>query len=73
MNSPRTLILSIAATAGGFILALGAVIGQASQAATPVVVVAMAPAIVSTVAQEIRYDAPVALTVALESAGSQAR
>ena len=72
MNSPRTLILSIAATAGGFILALGAVIGQASHATTPVVEVAMTPAIVSTVAEEISQVESVAWAVAWEPAASQA-
>jgi hypothetical protein len=72
MNNPRTLVLSIAATACGFILALAAVIGQASHAATPLVEVAMTPAIVSSVAQEISQVESVTWTVAWEPAASQA-
>ena len=72
MTSPRTLILSIAATACGFILALVAVIGQASSAATPVRSTALAPAIVSTVAEETSHGDAVAYVVTLESAASHA-
>ena len=70
MTSPRTLILSIAATACGFILALVAVIGQASSAATPVSSTTMVPAIVSTVAEETSHGDAVAYVVALEPTGS---
>ena len=65
MNSPRALILSIAATAASFVLALVGVIASASSAATPVAEVAMVPGSVAIVAQEVRYDAPVVLTVEL--------
>jgi len=70
MNSPRTLFLSIAATACGFILVLVVVIGQASIASTSAVGVAMAPGIVSTVAQDTSHIGPVTYTVSLEPAAS---
>jgi hypothetical protein len=74
MTSPRALCLSLAATVCGFILALAAVIGQASQAASPAVEMALTPRTVSVVAQELSHDAPVAWTVAWEPAAShQAR
>jgi hypothetical protein len=70
MTSPRTLILSIAATACSFILALGVIIGQASIASPAGVDVAMAPAIVSPVTQDSSGFDPVTSTVALEPAAS---
>ena len=70
MNSPRTLFLSIAATACGFILALVGVIGHASTASTPAVDVAMAGGIVSAVAQDIGQVDPVTFPVSLEPAAS---
>ena len=75
MTSPRTLLLSIAATACGFIFTLVVVAGQASLAPTPAGGASMAPRIAETVAQDVRQVAPVAYTVALEpAAGSpQAR
>ena len=71
MNSPRTLVLSIAATGCGFLLALVGVIGAASNAAAPAgavamapSAVAMAPSIVSAVDQDAgRFD-PVTYAVA---------
>jgi hypothetical protein len=69
MNSPRTLVLSIAATACGFLLALVGIIGQASTTATPMDV-AMIPGIVSTIAQDVNSFEPVPYVVALESATS---
>ena len=64
MNSPRTLVLSIAATGCGFLLALVGVIGHASTAAAPAGAVAMAPSIVSAVDQDAgRFD-PVTYAVA---------
>ena len=68
MTSPRALFLSLAATVCGFALVLVIIIGQASQAATPVVAAATAPVTVAVVAQEIAHDEPVAFTVALEPA-----
>ena len=70
MNSPRTLFLSIAATACGFILALTVVIGQASIASTAAVDVAMAPGIVSPGAQNTSRIDPVPYTVSLEPSAS---
>ena len=72
-EQPRTLVLSIAATACGFILALVGVIGHAAQAATPVVEVAMVSGIVTVVAEAAsRFDA-VPYVVAPESAASHAQ
>ena len=68
MTSPRALLCSLAATVCGFVLVLVVVIGQASQAATPVVASATVFSPVSVVAQEIRDVEPVAWTVAWESA-----
>ena len=70
MNSPRTLFFSIAATACGFILALVGVISQASNAASPVVEVAVSPAIVAEVVQDVSHVDPITFAVALESATS---
>ena len=70
MTSPRALLLSLAATVCGFVLALVAVVGQASNAATPVVESALAPSTVAVVAQEITPGHPVPFTVALEPATS---
>ena len=53
MTSPRALLLSIAATLCGFVLALVAVVGQASTARHPRGGVALAPSTVAVVAQEI--------------------
>jgi hypothetical protein len=70
MNSPRTLFLSIAATACGFILALVGVIGQASNAASSAVEVAMTPGIFAEVVQDVSHVDPITYAVALESAAS---
>jgi hypothetical protein len=72
MNSPRTLFLSIAATACGFILALVVVIGHASIASTSAVDVAMAPGIVSSVTQDTSRIDPVLYAVAPAPATSRA-
>ena len=72
MHSPRTLILSIAATGCGFLLALVAVIGQASHTSTPVAVLAMSPGIVATV-EEVRHAEPVSYVVAFASETSYAQ
>jgi len=69
MNSPRTLVLSIAATACGFILALVTVIGQASSAATPVVA-NQASSTVAVVAQEISQVESVPYMVAWQPTAS---
>src|SRR5215217_9752374 len=70
MNSPRALLISIAATACSFIIALVGIIGAASHAATPTGAVSTAPAIVSTVAQDVRHVDPVIWTLALEPVAS---
>ena len=66
MNSPRALLFSIAATACSFIIALVGIIAAASNAATPAVAIEAAPAIVSTVAQDVRDIEPVTWMVAVE-------
>ena len=71
MNSPRTLVLSIAATACGFILALVGVIGQASHAATSTVEGAMAPGIIAEVAQDVSHVDASTYVLALELAASR--
>ena len=71
MHSPRTLILSIAATGCGFLLALVAVIGQASPS-TPAAVLAMSPGIVATV-EEVRHAEPSTYVVAFASETSHAQ
>jgi hypothetical protein len=71
MHSPRTLILSIAATACGFLLALVAVIGQASHVSTPVAEVTLPPGIVAAVAQDVRHAEPVPYVVGVEPATSR--
>jgi hypothetical protein len=71
MNSPRTLVLSIAATGCGFLLALVGVIGQASHAATSPGEVAMAPSTVAVVAQDVRHVDSRPYVVALELAASR--
>ena len=68
MTSPRILLLSIAATVCGFILALVGVIGQASIAHTPAGGTARAPGIVSAVTQDVSHGDPVPFAVALEPA-----
>ena len=73
MNSPRALVLSIAATACSFVIALVGVIASASSGSTPAADVALVPGSVAIVAQEVRYVAPVAVTVELELVASQAR
>ena len=73
MNSPRTLVLSIAATACGFLLALVGVIGHASNAATPAAELATAPGIVSTIAQDVSSFEPVPYVVAVEPVASHAQ
>jgi len=70
MNSPRALLISIAATACSFIIALVGIIGAASHAATPTGAVSTAPAIVSTVAQDVHHVEPVTWTLAVESVAS---
>jgi hypothetical protein len=73
MNSPRTLVLSIAATAGGFILALVGVIAGASSTAAPVAEVALAPELVAVVAQEGSHVETVPYVVVLDPAASRSQ
>ena len=70
MTNPRTLCLSIAATACGFILTLVGVVGPASIAPTPAVGAATAPGLVSAMAQDVSHFDPVAFVVAPEPAAS---
>ena len=70
MHSPRTLILSIAATGCGFLLALVAVIGQASPSAPPAAAVALAPGIVTAGVQDERSVPALPFTLALDPAPS---
>jgi hypothetical protein len=72
-NSPRTLFLSIAATACGFILALVGAIGQASNAASPAVEVAMTPGTVAQVVRDVSHVDPITYEVALDAAASHPR
>jgi hypothetical protein len=71
MTSPRALFLSLAATICAFTFALVVIIGQASQAATPVVASAHAPSTVAVVAQELSQDESVAWTVVWEPVASR--
>ena len=71
MTSPHMLLLSLAATVCGFVLALVAVIGQASNSATPVAESALAPSSVVVVAQEVNHVDSVAYAVALAPAASR--
>ena len=70
MTNPRTLLLSIAATACGFVLTLVGVAGPAPMAPTPGVGDAAAPALVSLVAQDTSRVDPATFAVALEPAAS---
>jgi hypothetical protein len=56
MTNPRALVLSIAATACGFLLLLGVIVGQASIAPTPAVGAAMAPSSTAAVDQEVSSE-----------------
>ena len=68
MTKPRTLLLSIAATACGFILTLVGVAGPAPTPSTPVVGAATAPGLVSAVAQDPSRFYQVTFAVAREPA-----
>ena len=71
MTNPRTLLLSIAATACGFILSLASVAGPAPIAPAPETGTELAPGFVSAVARDASRFAPVTFTVAIESAASR--
>jgi hypothetical protein len=71
MTSPRALFLSLAATVCAFALALVVVIGQASQAATPVVASAYTPRTVAVVEQALSHDESVAWTVVWQPVASR--
>ena len=69
MNSPFALVLSIAGTVFGFIIALVGIIADATIAPTPADGATMAPSIVWAVDQDVSHDTG-AFTVALEPAAS---
>ena len=71
MTSPFALVLSIAGTVFGFIIALVGVIADAAIAPVPTDSATMAPSIVWAVAQDESHGDPVAVTVALEPAASR--
>ena len=71
MTSPFALVLSIAATGCGFIIALVGIIVDAASAPPPTVAAAMTPEIVAVVAPEVRQGDPVPYTVAWEPAASR--
>src|SRR5688500_15898301 len=66
MTNPRTLLISIATTACGFILALVGATGPASTAPPPAVSTSTAPGLVSAVSQDASRFDPVTFVVARE-------
>ena len=70
MTSPRTLLLSIAATACGFILTLVGVAGPAPIAPTPAVGAPTVPGLVSAVTQDASGFDPARFAITLDPAAS---
>ncbi len=68
MTNPRTLMLSIAATACCFILTLAGVAGPGPIAPAPAAGAATGPGLVSAVGQDAGHVDPVTFAVARESA-----
>ncbi len=66
MTNPRTLLISIATTACGFILTLVGATGPASTAPTPAVSASTAPGLIPAVSQDASRFDPVTLVVARE-------
>ena len=71
MTSPFALVLSIAATGCGFIIALVGLIADAASAPPPTVAAAMPPGTGAVVAPQVRHGDPVPYTVAWEPAASR--
>ena len=71
MNSPRALILSIAATAASFVLALVGVIASASGGSAPVAEVALVPDSIAIMAHDVRPGDSVLFTVEVASVANQ--
>jgi hypothetical protein len=70
MTNPRTLLLSIAATACGFILTLVGVAGPVPVSGEGAVGAAIGPGLVSALAQDASRFDPVTFAVAREPAAS---
>jgi hypothetical protein len=66
MTSPFALLLSIAGTVCMFILALIGIVADAMIAPTQAVDAALIPGTVAVVAEDVRHDAAIPYTVALE-------